>query len=156
MAIFLHQFNFFSVYSHNNLKWVKQLAHCLRSSCFSDYIDPTGQWSPACRGFTWNTTMTSDKVLMLKWILMWVISREFGKEEKEKKTHWSSFLFVCFNVTHKVICQMFTFHLAEQKYSYSRMSISFNSKSNMITLLNKHLTRHRHFQLKENLPECTF
>jgi hypothetical protein len=85
MAIFLHQFNFFSVYSHNNLKWVKQLAHCLRSSCFSDYIDPTGQWSPACRGFTWNTTMTSDKVLMLKWILMWVISREFGKEEKEKK-----------------------------------------------------------------------
>lgn len=63
-------------------------------------------------------------------------------------------LFVCFNVTCKVTARRKEGVLS--KSLHSKMSISFNSKSSIITLFNKQLTIHRHVQLKEDLPECTF
>lgn len=141
---------FFLLYSRNNLKWIKQLAECLRSGCFMVKLTSNSAATSFAKDLLWTFQWQVTKSSCLSVFWCWVTSRELGKEKKKKKTHWPRLLFV--STLHvRFLPDVHISSCLNKSLSYLRMSISFNSKSNIITLFNKCLTRDRHFSTYREL-----
>lgn len=151
IVLLLLLFNvFFLLYYHNNLKWIKQLAECLRSGCFMVKLTSNSAATSFAKDLLWTFQWQVTKSSCLSVFWCWVTSRELGKEKKKKKTRWPRLLFV--STLHvRFLPDVHISSCLNKSLSYLRMSISFNSKSNIITLFNKCLTRDRHFSTYREL-----